>query len=114
VLLLHHAGIKNSFFHCIYDAVTNSGFEATLQACKTLGLDLSTVPMGVLQIFYNSGMSFSDHPGAFTPEQRQKWRDSVIWPRQKEAREPDSSPPKLPPIIEKRRPGRPRKNPLPE
>jgi hypothetical protein len=98
------------------DKITDSGFEATIQACKALGLDLSAVPMSVLQIFYNSGMSFADHPGAFTPEQRQAWRNSVIWPKHKEAREPDSSPPKLPPIIEnrppfgeKRKPGRPRK-----
>jgi hypothetical protein len=94
--------------------VTTSGFEATLQACKTLGLDLTNVPVSVLQIFYNSGMAFSEHPGAFTKEQRQKWRDSVIWPKQKEARESDSAPPKLPPIIQKPRRGRPRKNPLPE
>jgi hypothetical protein len=91
------------------DKIIDSGFEATLEACKALGLDLSNVSMVTLHIFYNSGMSFADHPGAFTPEQRQAWRDSVIWPTEKEAREPDSSPPKLPPIIEKRRPGRPRK-----
>jgi hypothetical protein len=94
--------------------VTNSGFEATLQACKSLGLDLSAVQISVLRIFYNSGMAFADHPDAFTAKQRQQWRDGVIWPKQPEIVEPESGPPRLPPIIEKPRRGRPRKNPLPE
>lgn len=66
---------------------TLSGFQATLEACKKLGLDLSGVPPAVLQIFYNSGQAFADH-GIITHEQRveshkqrQRWRDSVIWPR---------------------------------
>jgi hypothetical protein len=99
----------NSFLHCIYDVVTNSGFDATLQACKSLGLDLSAVPMSVLRIFYNSGMSFADHPGSFTAEQRQQWRDGVVWPKQPEIVEAESGPSKLPPIIEKPRRGRPPK-----
>lgn len=89
--------------------VTACGFEATVVACKTLGLDIKDVPLGVLQIFYNSGMAFADHPGAFSHEQRQTWRDSVIWPKHREKREPDSLP-KLPPIIQNPRPSRSRKN----
>jgi hypothetical protein len=61
--------------------IITTGFEATVLACKKLGLDIETVPKVVLQIFYNSGMAFADHPDAFTKEQRQQWRDSVIWPR---------------------------------
>lgn len=92
----------------------SSGFDATLKACKALGLDISTVPVSVLQIFYNSGQAFADHPGAMTAAQKQTWRDSVTWPKQSDySKEPDTLP-KLPPIIEKRKRGRPRKNPLPE
>lgn len=58
-----------------------SGFEATLSACKKLGLDLKGIPRSVLHIFYNSGAAFSDHPCALAKEQRQTWRDSVIWPK---------------------------------
>lgn len=58
-----------------------TGFDATLEACKKLGLDLSSVPRGILHIFYNSGAAFADHPDALTPEQKQTWRDSVVWPK---------------------------------
>lgn len=100
----------------------SSGFEATIQACKALGLDLKDIPMGVLQIFYRSGMAFADHPGSFTPEQRQEWRDSVIWPRVRDNKPLPDTMPTLPPIIQNPRkekksyyvptgrpPGRPRK-----
>lgn len=88
----------------------SNGFEATLKACQALGLDLSEIPRGTLQIFYMSGMAFADHPGAFDAKARQEWRDSVIWPR---VRDPHKGPlqderPTLPPIIQKKR-GRPRK-----
>jgi hypothetical protein len=83
-----------------------SGFEATIRACEKLGLDLSTINRGTLQIFYNSGQAFSESVGAMTEPQKQLWRNSVIWPKQHESAEPDSRP-KLPPIIVKPR-GRPR------
>lgn len=68
-----------------------SGFQATLDACKKLGLDLSNVPPTVLQIFYNSGEAFADHDlvtheqRADAHKRRQRWRDSVIWPQVPEA-----------------------------
>jgi hypothetical protein len=88
-----------------------SGFEATIKACEALGLDLSGIPRGTLQIFYNSGMAFAQGAGGFDAKAAQEWRDSVIWPRvrDKEKHPLPETMPKLPPIIVKPRRGRPPK-----
>jgi hypothetical protein len=90
-----------------------NGFEATMAACKALGLDLSNIPRGTLQIFYNSGMAFADHSGGFDAKARQEWRDSVIWPRVNDSHKGplNDERPTLPPIIQNpRKRGRPPKH----
>jgi hypothetical protein len=75
-----YATPANPFFVTIKNEEKSiEGFEATLQACKVLGLDISNIPKGILQAFYMSGLAFADQSG-MSPDEKRRWRESVLSP----------------------------------
>lgn len=72
----------NPFFLSIKNEEKLEGFEATMQAFKTLGLDISCVPRGILHALYLSGVAFGDESG-MSPDQKKRWRESVLAPMTK-------------------------------
>lgn len=62
------------------------GLMATIKALKALGFDLERLPMAVARMIYFSGVAFAGSDSS-SEEERQKWRDSVIWPSVKDGGE---------------------------
>lgn len=56
------------------------GFSATVEACRTLGVELKDIPIAVLNIFYSSGIAFAEG-SKWNAEDRRAWRHSVITPK---------------------------------
>jgi hypothetical protein len=69
----------NPFFLTIKNGEKIDGFEATMRACKLLGLDISNIPKGILQAFYQSGIAFAEDVDT-SPDAKRRWRDSVLSP----------------------------------
>lgn len=63
------------------------GLMATMKALRLMGLDLERVPMAILRMIYFSGVAFAGSDKS-TEAERQKWRDSVVWPTIKNSGEP--------------------------
>jgi hypothetical protein len=58
------------------------GFSATLERCRSERIDLTGVPIGLLRMFYQSGVassSFDQMPQA----DRALWLQSIMWPPEK-------------------------------
>lgn len=79
------------------------GFAVTLAACKALDLDISNVPLGLLQVFYLSGAAFAEQSGT-TPEQQKLWRDSVLDPKHRTEIVYDSIATSVEPLIQVQQP----------
>lgn len=62
------------------------GLMATIKALRLMGLDLERIPMAILRMIYFSGVAFARTDGS-TEAERQKWRDSVVWPTVKNSGE---------------------------
>lgn len=62
------------------------GLMQTLKALKLMGMDLERIPMAILRMIYFSGVAFAKTDGS-TEADRQKWRDSVVWPSVKNSGE---------------------------
>lgn len=63
------------------------GLMATMKALRLMGLDLERVPMAILRMIYFSGVAFAGTDQS-TEADRQKWRDSVVWPSVKNSGDP--------------------------